>query len=168
MKKVRPIKIDGDLAYVPLTQGCIAVIDAKDIPLVENWNWYALRLKNTFYAFRNDRTGSKPRLISMHRTIMLEPDGFQVDHKDGNGLNNRRENLRQATHQQNNVNRKLTNANKSGYKGIWLDERTNKWRAQICWLGKRIRLGSFLIPEAAHLAYCEASHKIHGDFGRTS
>ncbi len=88
--KVRPIRIEGDLAYVPLTKGYEAVIDAADVCLVENFNWYAdTSHGHTVYARRNVNNG-KPCSIKMHRVITGCEEGLLVDHKDCNGLNNRR------------------------------------------------------------------------------
>lgn len=166
-RKIRPIRVEGNLAYVPLTQGRVAIIDAADVHLVEGFNWYAMKNRNTFYAQRTDRSGTKQRTVLMHRVIMGEPDGLDVDHEGGNGLNNRREKLRVATKSQNQHNQRKSRANTSGLKGVYWDKSQGKWRAQIQLGGKKKHLGRFDTPEQAYADYCAASAKYHGEFGRT-
>ena len=106
--KIRPIRIEGQVAYVPLTKGYEAVIDATDAPLVEGWNWRAMVKKHTVYAVRGEWLGQGEwRTISIHRVILNPPDGLLVDHRDGNGLLNQRFNLRGATPSQNGCNQRL-------------------------------------------------------------
>jgi hypothetical protein len=158
----RPIRICGDVAYVPLTQGYEAIIDAADVPLVEGFNWNAGFGGNNVYARRT--VGNS--CVLLHRAIMKEPFGLSIDHIDGDGLNNRRCNMRIATHSQNMHNMRINKANTSGLKGV--DLVSGKWRARIKLNGNRIYLGQFASPEEAHAAYCAASEKYHGEFGRTS
>lgn len=166
-KHIRPIRVEGNIAFVPLTQGYEAMIDAADVHLVEGFNWCASVDGNTIYA---QRSGPRPekRTIILHRVLMGEPEGLEVDHCNGNGLDNRRANLRVATTAQNAQNRRITERNTSGFKGVHWDKRDRKWRARIVLDGERISLGLFTTPEAAHAAYCSASAKFHGEFGRTA
>ena len=101
---------------------------------------------------------------NLHRLIMDAPDDKQVDHINGNKLDNRKCNLRLCSHQQNCCNR-------SGHKGRDLPKgvykSTNKFRSGIRVNGKNIYLGSFDTPEEAHAAYCAASRNYHGAFSRT-
>lgn len=97
---VRPIRFAADIAYVPLTRGYEAVIDADDAELVGRWNWIA-HVKPCkrgegvqVYAVRTEYGGEKRRYIRMHRLIAGTPEGMETDHRDGDGLNNRRGNLR--------------------------------------------------------------------------
>lgn len=168
-KRVRDIRIDGKLAFVPLTKGYEAVIDADDVPLVSGWNWHARIDKNTVYASRNRETDADGRrgAISMHRQISCSPDGMEVDHRDGDGLNNRRMNLRVATKSQNQSNRKTSILSQTGLKGVTPYKRDGTWHARISLNGRRISLGYYKTPEDAHSAYCNASAKLHGEFGRT-
>jgi hypothetical protein len=166
--KARPIRIEGDAAYVPLTKGYEAVIDAADAPLVGKFNWCVQVDRKTVYAQRNDYSGGKRRTVYLHRVIMGDPDGFQVDHRDGCGLNNRRTNLRIATPEQNQHNQRISRASTSGFKGVCWDKRSGKWRAKIKSGIKYHHLGYFTMPEAAHAAYAEASARLHGEFGRVA
>ena len=162
-KRLRPIRIEGNLAYVPLTHGYEAVIDAADAHLVDKYNWYAATGRKTVYGARADCSGPKQRMVRLHRQIMGEPDGLQVDHRDGDGLNNRRSNLRVATNSQNTCNQAIRRSNSSGYKGV--HKHKDKWRADISRDGRRRFLGLHDTPEAAHAAYCKASAELHGEFG---
>ena len=165
--KVRPIRIDGDLAYVTLTQGYEAVIDAADVPLVAAWNWYAIKDGNTVYAQRSGLDSGRST-VRLHRVLMGEPNGLLVDHRDGDGLNNRRANLRLATCQQNVQNARISKRNTSGLKGVSWRKTNGKWHAQIKVNGRQLNLGYFPTPESAHAAYCKASATLHGEFGRTT
>lgn len=160
--KTRPIRVDGNVAYVPLTRGCEAIIDAEDAERVGQWNWYY----GTKYVHRTDRSSGKQKTVKLHRYLMGEPDCL-VDHKNGNRLDNRKSELRLATKTQNGANSKMPTRNKSGFKGAHWHKVTNKWRAQIRHNCKSIHLGLFETPEQAHAAYVSASQKYHGAFGRT-
>ncbi len=166
-KAIRPIRIEGNVAYVPLTRGYEAMIDAYDVPLVEGFNWYALVNAWAVRAMRNIWRDGIRETIYLHRVIMSAPQGAMVDHIDGNPLNNRKSNLRLATNAENQRNSKRRKDNTSGFKGVHLDKRKGLWRAQIKLNGTKRWLGYFGTPEEAHFAYCKASATIHGDFGRT-
>lgn len=161
---LRPIRIEGNLAYVPLTQGMQAVIDAADVPLVDGHNWCAMRAREKFYAgTRVVRADGRQTTLLMHKALT----GFDLtDHRDGDGLNNRRKNLREATHSQNIQNQGRSRRNTTGFKGVSLCK--GRFKATIGFEGKAHYLGNFGTPEAAHAAYCAASLKLHGEFGRTS
>lgn len=166
-QKIRQIRIEGNLAYVPLTQGYEAIIDAADVPLVEGFNWCASVAGNRVYAVRGVVLDGKAATIWMHRVIMSPPDHVLVDHRDGDGMNNRRKNLRIATKTQNNRNTRKGKNNTSGFKGVSWDGWHGKWRAFITVDRKRHTLGCHSTAEEAHAAYCEASARLHGEFGRT-
>lgn len=165
--QIRPIRVEGNIAYVPLTRGYEAVISVADVPLVDGVNWYAMAAGGTIYAVRK---GPRPkqRKIYMHRAILSDPDGLEVDHINGEGLDNRRCNLRAATRAQNARNSHVSNANTSGYKGVSWDKRDRKWQAFIAVNGLRHFLGRFACPTAASLAYARASRELHKEFGRTA
>jgi hypothetical protein len=165
--KIRPIRICGDVAYVTLTRGYEAIIDAADVPLVDGQNWSATVRPFTVYAVGKERIGTKRRTVYLHRLMLCEPDGLQIDHKDGDGLNNRRYNLRVATPLQNSCNQRIHPNNTSGFKGVTWDRKRGKWRAQISINCKQKNLGCFYSLEEAHSVYCLASKKYHAEFGRT-
>lgn len=167
----RPIRIEGDVAYVPLTRGYEAIIDAADVSLVSAWSWQAKtrrRTGGTVYAERSLRLDGRKLSVQMHRVIGSTPDGLETDHRDGNGLNNRRSNLRTATQSQNACNRGPMPSNKSGVKGVYWQKSVQKWHAQIQVGGKVHYLGLFRCITAAALAYAKASRELHGEFGRVA
>ncbi len=102
----------------------------------------------------------------LHRVMMGEPTGMQVDHKNLNTLDNRRENLRVCTHQQNLWNTKKKSNNTSGFKGVSVFKPTQKFVARISINGKYKTLGYFATAEAAHEAYKRGAIQHHGEFAR--
>jgi hypothetical protein len=114
---------EGSVRYIPLTQGKYAIVDAEDYERVSRYKWCLSRTGKQLYAQR--RTGGKT--IRMHQFIMKPPKGMVVDHIDGNGLNNRRSNLRICTRPENTRNRRRNPNTASGYKGVWHDKKTGKY-----------------------------------------
>jgi hypothetical protein len=167
-KTIRPIRIEGNIAYVPLTRGYVAVIDAADVHLVEGNAWAAGVSSHTVYAFCTKRFPAGRRTIYLHRVIMGEPGGLEVDHKDCDGLNNRRSNLRTATRAENQRNTRKTDANTSGVKGVSWDKSRAKWETYIKVGGKKRHLGRFDDLASAAAAYSAASARVHGEFGRVA
>jgi hypothetical protein len=167
MPQKREITISGDVAMVPLTRGFVAQIDASDLHKVAGFNWFAVVQSYTVYAVRRV-SGVKGRgsKISMHRQIIGATNDVQVDHVDLNGLNNRRENLRIATPQQNCFNRRKTRANTSGFKGVCWNRKSRKWQAGIRINGRSVHLGLFETIDAAYNAYCKASNQHYGEYAR--
>jgi len=109
------------------------------------------------------------RLYRVHRLVFLYFHGFmppQVDHIDGNRMNNKIDNLREATSTQNNQNRKATSS--SGVKGVVWHKQSKKWVASICINRKSVHLGSFLSIEDAAFAANKARQLAHGEFYRGS
>jgi hypothetical protein len=107
------------------------------------------------------------RLQRVHRLVFLYHHGYmpiQVDHIDGNRINNKIENLREATSSQNNQNRKATSS--SGIKGVVWHKQSKKWVASICVNRKSVHLGSFLSIEEAALVANKARQSAHGEFYR--
>lgn len=92
-KAIRPVRIEGDVAYVPLTKSYTAVIDAADADLVGQWNWIAQVRPHAVYAFRTTErdANGKQHTVFLHRLLMGFP-ASRVDHADCDALNNRRKN----------------------------------------------------------------------------
>ena len=167
---LKQVRVEGNLAFVPLTQGYFATIDADDVPIVGGFNWQALVARRadgsvrTVYAVRTERTNGRSRAVLMHRVIGRTPDGFDTDHRDGNGLDNRKANLRTATEAQNSQNARISTRNTSGARGVSWYKKRAKWQAQITAHGKHTFLGYFdTIKEAAD-AYTVASAGLHIEF----
>ena len=167
MRQAKPIRIEGDVAYISLTQGFEAVIDVGDIALVSTINWHASVRACTVYASANTpKIGGVRTVIRLHRFLFNNPDGLEIDHIDGDGLNNRRSNLRIATVSQNRKNKRLIATNTSGLKGARQHRKGGKWIAQIMSDGKKYHIGMFDTKEAAHSAYMDAAKRLHGEFVR--
>ncbi len=150
---------------IKLTQGKYALVDDEDYSELNKFKWCAAKTSK-IYAFRSKVINGKRRQCSMHRELMQPKDGYQVDHIDGDGLNNQRSNLRVCTPSQNQMNKSKMPSNTSGYKGVFLLKTVNKWIAQISVGDKDIYLGIFADPLKAYEAYCKACIKYHGEFAR--
>jgi len=121
------------------------------------------------------RTNNRPTYYLAHRLIWKMMTGAdpsdQIDHIDGDKLNNRWANLRQAENGPNLWNSKLRSDSGSGFKGVTRDARRasqKKWRAKITVHGKTHHLGWFATPVEAHSARSAAAQKLHGEFARLS
>lgn len=151
---------------IPLTQNKVALVDDEDFERLNQFKWYAWRHRKTWYSRRTDCSNGK-KAILMHREIMNAPKGIQVDHRNGDGLFNCKENLRSATHAQNMHNRIYPHKNnKLGIKGVCWHKANKKFRAQIRVNGKKIHLGLFNVMGDADSAYRKAEEKYFGEFTR--
>ncbi len=149
---------------IELTQGKVAIIDDKDFPIVANYKWYAFQSKHDWYAQVHIKGNNKRTSLQMHRLIIGVLPSIQIDHIDHNGLNNRRSNLRFATNQQNNFNRKSHVNSSSKYKGVSWKKRERKWVAQISIKGKNKHLGYYANEKEAAMAYNKVALKLFGNF----
>lgn len=147
---------------IPLTQGKVALIDDEDFELVSQYKWHAHKNKNVFYA-RSSMDGEN---ILLHRFILNTPDGIEIDHKDRDGLNCTRENMRLATHTQNNANRGMLRNNTSGYRGVRFYKASGSWQSAISVNAVHKHLGYFDSPIEAARAYDEAAHELFGEFAQ--
>lgn len=144
----------------PIKGGWIQ-LDRRDADLLTLAHWHIVR------GYVQATIDGKPVLL--HRLILgLKKGDPSVDHRDLDGLNNRRANLRVATKAQNGMNRTKRADNTSGFKGVYLCRRTGQWRAQLSARKKVYRLGRFPTPEAAARAYDKAAREHHGAFARTN
>jgi len=149
---------------IPLTRGLMAVIDNVDYDLISQYKWHSIFTKRgVVYAGTNvQRDGGGYRSVRMHRMITAASPGVEVDHWDGNGLNNTRKNLRCCSHSQNLQNRRAHGV--SQYLGVAFDKDIIRkpWAATI---GKR-RLGRFATEIEAAMAYDAAALVEYGEFAR--
>jgi hypothetical protein len=150
-----------------LGEGEWTIVDQKDYYQLGNSNWYLVGKKGRLYAAHNVKAkGSLIIQVRLHREIMQPTNGLLVDHRNSNGLDNRRANLRLATHTQNMHNcRKRKNVT-SQFIGVWLDKKRKLWESVIMSDGKKIFLGRFKTDIDAARAYDEAAKKYHGEFAR--
>lgn len=152
---------------VPLTQGYEALVDDADYETVMTVGpWYALVKpdRQTVYAQRNIQCPDGRRSGQyMHKLLTGWP---QTDHRNGDGLDNRRVNLRPATGTQNNANSRPRKDNTSGLRGVRWHEQKRRWHAYIRVNGKRHHLGSYDNPETAGRAYDTAARELFGEFAR--
>lgn len=138
-----------------LTRGQRAIIDADDLRLVEGKKWQARRSNRTWYATSNCTT-------LMHRLVLGAVSGTIVDHRDGNGLNNTRKNLRFVTPLQNTLNRHFHDGS-SRFRGVAYHKGTKKWETRISHYGKQYYLGLYTTEEDAARAYDAKAFELHGD-----
>lgn len=152
---------------IPLTRGMVALIDDVDADLGA-FRWHARRTASGgFYAARTLAGGKKLFLHSAVAARMgLDVTGRLVDHRNNDGLDNRRENLRVATRSQNQSNQRRRSDNKTGFKGVYFDKNRRRWAVQVQASGKVRCVGRFDTPEEAARAYDTAARELHGAFAR--
>lgn len=145
-------------------------LDDKDYPLIKKYTWHVMLDKGTFYARCNIWVRGKQKSPKMHRVIMglMNRERPHIDHVNGNGLDNRRRNLRIATISQNSVNVGLIASNKTGYKGVYLykspHQNAGKYTATTRCKGKAIHGGYFNTAIEAAVRYNELALKYHKEF----
>jgi hypothetical protein len=164
----------GDIAMsitIQLTKGMETIVSDNDSELAAQ-KWIAAKNRHSFYAYRSNWVDSKKKTVYLHRVIMGRVLGREltrgeiVDHKDGNTLNNCRENLRLATQSQNAANSIRRSDNTSGFKGVYWSKKQRVWYAVIWFDGKRKRVGSSDTAEGAFLKRLEVLSQYHGEFAR--
>jgi len=150
-----------------LTQGQVALVDDEDYDKLNMHKWYAHWIPNTrsFRAQRNSSSkNGESKIIRMHRIVMDAQPGQQVDHRNHNTLDNRRENLRLCTASENQHNLRPHTIRSSVFKGVNWDKPTHKWKARIQLNGHQYHLGRFADETKAACAYDSAARKLFGEF----
>src|SRR3990167_6612505 len=135
------------------------LFDLDDLALVSGLGWSA-----SGGGYAKAKTGGK--VVRMHQLIANCPEGMEIDHINGNGLDNRRSNLRVCEHKQNCFNQRAANKNHTGLKGVSWHKRDKVWQANIGVGGKTIYLGRFVNPADAALAYNIAAVRHFGEYAR--
>jgi hypothetical protein len=169
---VPTVVIDDQTATVEiqLSGDRVAIVDWDDYHLVKGHRWYAKSSRGTFYVYmtKYDSSTQRSRSVWMHKLLL--PNAPRVDHKNGNGLDNRRSNLRPCTHAQNMANRRKQVKTRSKFKGVTRASGTssspdwNKWRARININKKSVFLGYYDTELEAALAYNKAAVEHFGEF----
>jgi len=147
------------MKQIILTQGKITFVDDEDYLFLNQWKWQAQKGARTYYARRTDYTNRGKVSVTMHRLLL---EGKFIDHRDGDGLNNQRNNLRSCTRAENNRNKKASGFCK--YLGVTLKKQTNRWVARIMADRKAIHLGYFPNADLAAAAYDNAAIYHFGEF----
>lgn len=150
---------------VPLACGRFSLVDDEDFDRISSRRWISIQTSprsETRYATRS----SGGKTVYMHHEIIGEVG--RTDHKDGNGLNNQRNNLRPCSQTQNNANSRTRNDNTSGFRGVSYSPKRGKYEARVVAGGKIHWLGYFVTPEEAARAYGDKANEIFGEFARRS
>lgn len=156
---------------IPLSQGKFAQVDDADYDDVARYKWCYINSGGCEYATRTllkDEASRPGEREFLHRRIMGLGKGDKrvVDHKDSDGLNCQRANMRVCTQQENLANRRVRRTKIGGLKGAYTDKRDGSWFSEIVWQGKARYLGRFATSELAHEFYCLAADMLHGEFAR--
>lgn len=151
---------------IKLTQGYVALVDDADYDYINQFKWcvYIDRKKNLYYAIGSKKVNGVRKSIRMHREIMQPPKNMVVDHINGDGLDNRRINLRICTVQQNACNRTSNRDSTSKYLGVSWYKALSKWQSVINPDGKIKHLGYFNTELEAAIIYNINARKYFGEF----
>jgi hypothetical protein len=149
---------------IPLTQGKFAIVDSDMYSKLVRHKWFY----HCGYAQRNSPyvKGKRHAIHMSHQIIGKPPKGSYCDHISLDKCDNRRSNLRFATHSQSNCNKFTYKNNTTGVKGVDFRRAENKFRARIQVNKRSITLGLFDSVREAAIAYAEAAKKLHRQFAR--
>lgn len=153
---------------IALTRGYVAVVDDEDFDRVSRFRWHAVPHQRSdgtelVYAKREGRKGEPRKNVFMHHEVLGSFD--RHDHRDGNGLNNQKDNLRPASYNENNCNTRKRGGTSSRFRGVSLFS-AHRWSASIQFGTHRKWLGLYDSEESAALAYDREARKLHGEFAR--
>jgi len=144
------------MKQIPLTQDMFAIVDDEDYEILSQYKWCAMKNGNVYYATRREKKSINPKRATtyMQWGVIGKKEGFVIDHINGNGLDNRRCNLRYVTHRQNMQN--LQRPMSSKYPGVYWHKRSSSWVARIRVKDKRFFLGCYINEIDAFNAYKKA------------
>jgi hypothetical protein len=167
--RIRPVCVEGTRCLqVPLTRGLCCLIDESDIDAIRQTCWTAKRTTGGWYAhgLLGRGTSGKWCYVAMHELLLRIDDGINVDHINGNGIDNRRCNLRPCSQQENCMNRIRRCDSSSQYKGVGWYPKYSKWFAKIQCGDAKEFLGYFASEVDAAVAYDSAARRLFGEFAR--
>lgn len=154
----------GEVTRVYTAQGDVMLIDTADLDLVVDFTWYTNRKGSAAHAGRRYHEGGRTKSQSIHRRLMNPPPELQVDHINGDGLDNRRCNLRICSAQANQVNKRPEFGSRTGFTGV--EARGRRFIARIRREGRLVRLGSFATAAEAGKVY-RAAKGVPDEFYRS-
>lgn len=160
--------IKDGIGYIPLTKNKVAIVGTYRVNELQRWHWYAALLDGGWYAYRRQ----EGKGISMARQILrLDPtDKREAEHRNGDTLDNRDENLRPSSRSQNEANKGVRRDSETGVKGVRYHKYKGKWdgrfAVRIRYFGTEIHLGMCDTLEQGSAMYEEAARILFGEFAR--
>ena len=154
---------------VPIFKNSFALVDDEDFEKVGHLKWHEFKSKNRskIYAKRNFRVNGVSKSELMHRVILgITDPKILIDHKNGDGLDNQKHNIRVCTNAQNTRNRDKIKTNVSGYKGVSYNKKLSCWECKIGVDNKTVNLGLYRTAVEAAIAYNEGATKYHRQYAR--
>jgi hypothetical protein len=165
--RYRELKYGYTFRKIYLGEGEFTIVEPPDYYVYGKYKYILSIDGDNLYAILAMKIGpKKTKIVSLHREIMNAPKGILVDHQNGNGLDNRRVNLRLATYSQNNINRPKKANTSSKYRGVCFEKSCQEWGAFMRINGRQTRLGRFKNEIDAAKAYDKAARKYHKEFAR--
>jgi len=152
------------MRHIKLTRGLFAMVDDEDYEMLSHYKWMACKKGSGFYAARNSEIGGRHTTIRMHRQILLPDPDKEVDHINGDQLDNRRCNLRPCTRTQNRHNTRSAAGSTSKFVGVYWDSQRKAWRARVTVDGKRVHVGLFQDETEAAKARDIAATEAYGEW----
>lgn len=153
-----------DMKEINLTKGMVAIVDDDDFDRLNEFNWYACKCGDLYYARRCYRIKGKNVTTYMHRFILNAKKDDKVDHKNHNTLDNQKNNIRICKEYENRANQSVQKRSSSKYLGVSWSRKESKWIAQIGKNKKNLRIGCFDTEIEAALAYNNKALKLHAEF----
>lgn len=155
----------NEIRKIPLRPGVVAIVDEEDFERINAHKWCLLFSEGKGYATRKSpAVNGNRKTIRMHREVLKAPDGVIVDHINGDGLDNRKTNLRLCDLSQNGANRRHHRKALSGYKGVSWNKAAETWHVMVRYKGQLIPLGTYGDLKEAIAVYNRAVTDLHGEF----
>lgn len=162
------LNVIQDCGTIQLPKGLNTLVDADIRRLANALTWGIVHAKGKYiYAIHQERRGGKLSTVKLHQFIADPPNGLNVDHRNGDTLDNRLQNLRVATKSQNNCNARRSRGT-SRYKGVNHVPNKDRWVARITKDRRTVSLGYFFTELEAAQAYDRAATELHGEFALTN